>query len=228
MADLPAKKVRFTDLTLLKNDVLRPWTIDINLDRKLQQEAVALDKVLAFTTPQKFAGTLASSVLDTKLNEYAEFTTTLDQRIKTGIITSTGIVPRPETSTNSTRASDSTRNSTNRGDSSKGGSSAQSRSMTPAVEEDECFTAADLAYIDRMKRSSLYKSKMRSSGHRPHTSHGQSLQGIRYSEKPFGPESATKSKLMITTFHNPKLKPHPTTNRVLMKGTNKVLPAPHL
>lgn len=227
MADLAAKKVRFTNMTLLKNDELRPWTIDINLDRKLQLEAVALDKVLAFTTPQKFAGTLASSVLDAKLNEYAEFTTTLDQRIKTGIITSTGIVPRPET-TNTTRAGDSTRNSSSRVDSSNNGSIAQSRSMTPAVDDDECFTAADLAYIDRMKRSSLYKRSMRSSVGRPHTSHGQSLQGIRYSEKPFGPVSPSKSKLMLTTFHNPKLKPHPTTNRALLKGTNKVLPAPHL
>lgn len=226
MADLTARKVRFSDMTLLNNDVLRPWTIDLNLERKLQQEAVALDKVLAYTTPQKFAGTLASSVLDSKLNEYAEFTTTLDQRLKTGVVTSTA--PKLEngnTNNNTTRSNDSARTSSVR-DSSKTGSTIHSRSTTPAVSEDECFTAADLAYIDRMKQSSLYKNSMRSSARRPHTAHTQSLQGIRYSEQPFGPISPSKSKLMLTIFHNPKLKPYPATNKVLLTRTNKVLPAP--
>lgn len=230
MAELVPKKVRFTDSALIKNDVLRPWTIDLNLDRKLQQEAVALDKILSFTTPQKFAGTLASSVLDTKLQEYTEFKSTLDQRIKTGIITSTGIIDAPgsekaNSSSNSTRNSDSSRMASNRSDRANGGSSNHSRTMTPAVDDYECFTEADLAYIDRMKRSSTFKRSIRTSGRAQTAHHTQSIQGIRYSQLPPGPISPSRSKLNLTSYHHTKLRPNVSSTRLLQN--HKVVPGSH-
>lgn len=229
MAELQPKKVRFTDSALIKNDVLRPWTIDLNLDRKLHQEAVALDKILSFTTPQKFAGTLASSVLDTKLQEYTEFKSTLDHRIKTGVITSTGIIDAPgsekaNSHSNSTRNSDSSRMVSNRSDRTNGGSSNLSRTMTPALDDYECFTEADLAYIDRMKRSSTYKKSMRSSG-RAQTAHTQSIQGIRYSQPSPGPLSPSRSKLNLTAFNHTKLRPNVSNTRLLQN--HRVIPGSH-
>jgi hypothetical protein len=72
------KRVKFVDSAMLQNDVLRPWTIDIHLEKRLQQESSALNKILQFTTPQKFAGTLASSVIDSVPEELRVFRDTLN------------------------------------------------------------------------------------------------------------------------------------------------------
>jgi hypothetical protein len=75
--------------------------------------------------------------------------------------------------------------------------------VTPSVETyQDCFEAADLAYIERVKHS-MYSKSMRTM--RARTAHTAPIQSIRYSQEPFGPISPTKSKLILTTYHNPKL-----------------------
>lgn len=210
------KQVRFRDSSLINNDVLRPWTIDLNLDRRLQQESFALDKILAFTTPQKFAGTLASSVLDHPPDEFKEFQSTLDQKIRGKSLTDSldqqqqlsvqgvGANANNGSGNNSNRNSDSSRFKSNVSDRGLG-SGRQSGTQTPVTESfSDCFDAADLAYIERIK-SNMYSRSMRST--RARTAYAAPLQSIRYSQQPFGPISPTKSKLMLTTYHNPKLNP---------------------
>jgi hypothetical protein len=203
------KTVRFTDSSLINNDVLRPWTIDLNLDRRLQQESSALDKILSFTTPQKFAGTLASSVLDSTPDEFKEFRSTLDQRMNARKFGASTQVPQSDpgsggknSNNNSQRQnSDSSRLRNELGE--KLPSGRRSGAATPSVEMyQDCFEAADLAYIERVKQS-MYSKSMRSM--RAKTAHTAPIQSIRYSQEPFGPISPSKSKLMLTTYHNPKL-----------------------
>jgi hypothetical protein len=203
------KTVRFTDSSLINNDVLRPWTIDLNLDRRLQQESSALDKILSFTTPQKFAGTLASSVLDSAPDEYKEFRSTLEQRMNASKFGVSAQVPQSEpgsggksSNSNSQRGnSDSSRLRNEFGE--KLPSGRRSGVATPSVETyQDCFEAADLAYIERVKHS-MYSKSMRTM--RAKTAHTAPIQSIRYSQEPFGPISPTKSKLLLMTYHNPKL-----------------------
>lgn len=76
-----ARKPKIIDSSLIKNDVLRPWTIDIHENEKLQIETSALDIVLTYTTPQKFAGTLGVSPLDARPKGYREFEHTLNNKL---------------------------------------------------------------------------------------------------------------------------------------------------
>lgn len=76
-----ARKPKIIDSSLIKNDVLRPWTIDIHENEKLQIETSALDIVLTYTTPQKFAGTLGVSPLDARPKGYQEFEHTLNDKL---------------------------------------------------------------------------------------------------------------------------------------------------
>jgi len=76
-----ARKPKILDSSLIKNDVLRPWTIDIHENEKLFIETSALDIVLTYTTPQKFAGTLGISPLDARPKGYQEFEHTLNDKI---------------------------------------------------------------------------------------------------------------------------------------------------
>jgi len=210
------KTVRFRDSSLIDNDELRPWTIDLNLEQRLQQESGALDKILLFTTPQKFAGTLANSVLDSAPQEFKEFKSTLEQRIQ-----SRGTVPfesqklsaKGSTSnSNSTRNSDSSRQLSNR--SSRNYSSGRlSGAQTPTTESlQDCFDAADLAYIERIK-SSMYANSKRNTM-RARTAQTGVLPSIRYSQEPFGPISPSKSKLILTTYHNPRLNPSVSHSKI--------------
>lgn len=76
-----ARKPKIIDSALIKNDELRPWTIDIHENEKLQIETSALDIVLTYTTPQKFAGTLGVSPLDARPKGYQEFEHTLNDKL---------------------------------------------------------------------------------------------------------------------------------------------------
>lgn len=76
-----ARKPKIIDSSMIKNDVLRPWTIDIHENEKLQIETSALDIVLTYTTPQKFAGTLGISPLDARPKGYQEFEYTLNDKL---------------------------------------------------------------------------------------------------------------------------------------------------
>jgi len=76
-----ARKPKIIDSSLITNDVLRPWTIDIHENEKLQIETSALDIVLTYTTPQKFAGTLGISPLDARPKGYQEFEHTLNDKL---------------------------------------------------------------------------------------------------------------------------------------------------
>lgn len=210
-----SKKVKFVDSSLINNDVLRPWTIDLTLDSKLQQEAIALEKILSFTTPQKFAGTLASSVLDATPVEYKEFKSTLEQKSNLSSTKSGGELKSPPISGKSnsnqqsqrSNQSESSRLKDNINEWGSGyGSDNQSRMTTPSVDYQDCFDEADMAYIERVKQS-MYDKSMRRSKRAQTATPLAPIQGIRYSEGPFGPISPNKSKLMLTTYHNPKLKP---------------------
>jgi hypothetical protein len=205
------KVVRFRDSSLIDNDVLRPWTIDLNLDRRLEQESMALDKILTFTTPQKFAGTLASSVLDHPPPEYMEFRNTLDQRLsREGFPqvadSRTASNSNRGSNGNSTRCTDSSRFRADEGGLGFDGRRRPSGAPSPATEAfTDCFDAADLAYIERIK-GNMYAKSMRSTRARAQTAYVPPLQSIKYSQQPFGPISPSKSKVMLlTTYQNPKL-----------------------
>ena len=196
------KTVRFTDSSLINNDVLRPWTIDVNLDRRLHQEAIALNKILAFTTPQKFAGTLVGSVLDSAPDEFKEFQNTLNQRTKAKLSGSTTLNEQPPVSGNRSNRSntDSSRLRSNISEKAQSDSGNVSRAFTPSIEDySDCFEPADLAYIEKLKRNSM-RTAMRGN-----TTHASTIHGIRYSQAPFGPISPSKSKLLLTTYQNPRL-----------------------
>lgn len=214
------KKVKFMDSSLINNDVLRPWTIDINLDSKLQQEAIALEKILSFTTPQKFAGTLASSVLDATPMEYKEFKSSMELKSsKYSASAGQGSSAAADSKSplmSGKSGSNPQSNRSNQSESSRlkdsinewgsaSGSGNNSRLTTPSVDYQDCFDEADMAYIERVKQS-MYDKNMRRTK-RAQTAPLAPIQGIRYSEGPFGPISPTKSKLMLTAYHNPKLKP---------------------
>jgi hypothetical protein len=208
------KKVKFIEAALIQNDVLRPWTIDINLERRLQQEASALDKVLSFTTPQKFAGTLCSSVIDSVPEELRHFQNTINLRVTrvlNGLPASdrdsyrqrqiSGVSGEPSPISSLSKRSNSS-NALSRPSSHTSHASA----LASARDYDD----ADLEYIDRLKRSMYLKSKhTRAQSAYAHRSisgtPGQNsksiksipINAIRYSTAPFGPISPNKSKLML-------------------------------
>ncbi|KAJ1433319.1 hypothetical protein B484DRAFT_447285 [Ochromonadaceae sp. CCMP2298] len=193
------KRVKFVDSAMLQNDVLRPWTIDIHLEKRLQQESSALNKILQFTTPQKFAGTLASSVIDSVPEELRVFRDTLNLKYSRRLSESVPV----ESPALSRRSEASTRPS--------------SSAPSSAIPRD--YDDADLEYIDRMKRS-MYLKSMRIR-QRPATSHTP-INSIHYS----GSLLPTASKMLLLPFHppvpkngeKPKL---PRTLKALAKSPSK-------
>lgn len=59
-------KQKTADVSLLKNDILRPWTINLSSSGLMRSETEKLDMVQTFTTPQKWAGIRGMSVLEAK------------------------------------------------------------------------------------------------------------------------------------------------------------------
>jgi hypothetical protein len=74
-----AKKINLLNISLVPDGDLRPWTKDDDLDNKLLAEALALDKAISTTSPQKLAGVRGDSILDSKPDELIEYI-----RIKNG------------------------------------------------------------------------------------------------------------------------------------------------
>ena len=60
------RKPKVIDVSLLNNEVLRPWTIDINSFSKMKDEAFELEKTKMFTSPPKWGGLRGSSELESK------------------------------------------------------------------------------------------------------------------------------------------------------------------
>jgi hypothetical protein len=202
MASKKKKSVKFLDSSLLNNDELRPWTIDLKLDQRLQQESIALDKILSFTTPQKFAGTLASSVLDSTPREFVEFRSTLQQN-KSGQI-GRASPEAPLSGKNSNRSNPDS----SRSEGVSGKKQLQvplSRSSTPMSETyQDLISDSDLEYIDRLKKSIYMRSMSKMRAQTANSISAGTLSAIRYTQQPFGPISPTKSKLVLTSYHNPK------------------------
>lgn len=61
------------------DEVLRPWTVNLNSDRLLHDAEVMLDRTIAQTSPQKRAGLRGSSSLE-YLPEFEDFKNTFRQR----------------------------------------------------------------------------------------------------------------------------------------------------
>lgn len=168
---------------------------------------MALDKILAFTTPQKFAGTLASSVLDHPPPEYRAFKSTLEQRAQQN----KDAARTSNAGTGGNNEEHSARSTGSFGlqsDNSRRPSGAQ----TPNTElYSDCFDAADLAYIERIK-SNMYSKSIRSTRARAQTALVP-LRGVRYAQE-LAPISPTKSKLIATTIHKPKLTPSMSHSKI--------------
>mmetsp|Transcript_10855 Transcript_10855/g.17681 ORF Transcript_10855/g.17681 Transcript_10855/m.17681 type:complete len:255 (+) Transcript_10855:111-875(+) len=211
------KTVKFLDSSLISNDVLRPWTINIDLEKRLQEESSAFDKILTFTTPQKFAGTLGSSDIDHVPDEFREYQPMLElnvtkklQETLSRTTKNRRLDPKsPATSSSrvsSHRESGSGRISRANTPSSRGGHSGDGSGNGSRRSSRGSYDDPDIEYIERLKRS-MYVKTMKAQKSRAQTAYHNEyrpIQGIRYSEYPFGPVSPTKSKLILTPFHAPK------------------------
>jgi hypothetical protein len=66
-----------SDVSLLRNEELRPWTVNTNLDGRLRMEKDALERTITYIAPNMSAGKLGSSILDGDIPGAVEFRTTL-------------------------------------------------------------------------------------------------------------------------------------------------------
>lgn len=64
------------DVSLIKNEELRPWTVNPNLDSRLKSERDALERTITYIAPNMSAGQLGSSILDGDVPGVQEFNTT--------------------------------------------------------------------------------------------------------------------------------------------------------
>lgn len=65
-------KKKVFDISLVPNDVLRPWTMDLILDENIHDEVERLNKTISCTSPQKKAGVRGDSILDGMQNTILE------------------------------------------------------------------------------------------------------------------------------------------------------------
>ncbi len=70
-------KPKTVDVSMLSNDDLRPWTMDLVLEERLVIEVDSLEKTISYTSPHKIAGTRGSSVLDGRQPELLEHVRTI-------------------------------------------------------------------------------------------------------------------------------------------------------
>ena len=96
----PKKKV--FDITLVPNNVLRPWTMDDQLDFKISEEVECLERTISQISPQKLAGLRGDSILDGLSAGLAEHEKTIRRPHNFG---TTVIAESKPTSRQSSRAS---------------------------------------------------------------------------------------------------------------------------
>lgn len=64
--EIEERRPRIVDVSLLNNEALRPWTIDIKSEERMKDEVEKLEKTITITTPQKWGGFPGSSCLEHK------------------------------------------------------------------------------------------------------------------------------------------------------------------
>lgn len=74
----PKESTKPIDVSLLTNEQLRPWTIDINLDGKIKNGIGMLEKTVKLCSPQKNAGFRGYSILDDKTDDIIETEKTVE------------------------------------------------------------------------------------------------------------------------------------------------------
>ena len=150
-----SKKISVLNVSLVPDADLRPWTKDDALDNKLLSEALALDKAISTTSPQKLAGTRGDSILDSKPDELLEYIRIKSTRTDLAISQQASTLPRAHSAENTT--SDAVSNVVNFSNPTSYDSKPSSGSQKfPEVDEEE----SDARYIDQIQR-------------RLHTSHKQ-------------------------------------------------------
>lgn len=65
------------DFALVKNEDLRPWTVNPELDKRLHHEMDALERTITYIAPQMNAGNLGCSVLDGNVPGVKDFQNTI-------------------------------------------------------------------------------------------------------------------------------------------------------
>jgi hypothetical protein len=59
--------------TLTKDPILRPWTVNLELEEKVNNVADLLDDVVIFTSPEKNAGAKGYSSIDKQPFDYLDY-----------------------------------------------------------------------------------------------------------------------------------------------------------
>lgn len=186
-----SKKSKSQDPGLMNNDILRPWTIDVTQEQKLLQVTRGLDQTLSLTSPQKYAGNLGSSVLDSCPPGFREFKLSWNRNISENLQENTSSVVMSAKSKRENIENDSQsyptklnllENEINSNDNN--------------TNEEKEYDDSDLKNIDKIKHS-LYVNTMRSMRAKTAPIHA-----IRYSTRALAPLLPSGNRVLISKYHN--------------------------